>query len=158
MPNEYDDYIEDDDENALRAHIFQSDDREELLIPVPEWKRKILIKALTGTARCDYLAFQMALEKEHKDSGEYFKRLWFEAARLGCVHPKTKQPVFKLPDRDTLMNEKNGAALQTIGRTVQIFSKLDGSVGEQVRKNLLGIQSSTTTTQSQSDSAATTGE
>jgi hypothetical protein len=157
MPEEQQ-WIETDDENALRAHIFQKDDRAELLIEVPEWDTKILIKALTGTARSEFLAFQSALSRNYKDTGEYWKRVFFEMARLGCVHPKTKRPIFKMADQDTLMNEHNGEVIETLGKTVQAFCSLDGTTGERARKNLLGIQSTTTTTDSQNNSAETTGE
>lgn len=151
------DYIETDDENALRAHILQKDDREELLVEVPEWNTHVLIKALSGAARNEYIAFTVALN-QHKGTAEYGRRLWFETCRLGCMHPKTKKPIFKFADRDELMNEHNGQVIETLGRTVQDFSKLDGSVIEQARKNLLGIQNSTTITNSSNGSDETTGE
>lgn len=151
------DFIETDDENALRAHIFQHDDREELLVNVPEWNTQVLIKELTGTARNEYIAFTVALD-QFKGTPEYGRRLWFETCRLGCMHPKTKKPIFKFADRDELMNQHNGQVIEVLGRTVQAFSKLDGTVGDQAKKNLVGIPNSTTTTASQNTSEETTGE
>jgi hypothetical protein len=142
-------WIETENEEQFRQQIFATDDRQEVLVPVPEWKRKVLIKRLSGRARSEFIAFQIALEQSCKnDRSEYFRRLWFELARLGCVHPKTKKPIFKILDRDTWTDEHDGAVIETLGRTVQTFSQLDGSVAEQAKKNLASIQNTTTTTNS----------
>jgi hypothetical protein len=152
-------WIEDEDDNAFRQGIFQTDDRQEVVIPVPEWKRKVLIKRLTGTARSEFMAFQSALSKQFPmDNPEFFKRTWFELARIGCFNPATKKPIFKPGDRDTFMNEHDGGVIEMLGTTVQNFSQLDGSVSRQAKKNLGITKSTTTTTNSQSGSEETTGE
>lgn len=133
------------DENAARLHIFQKQDRQELLVPVPEWDMQILIRALSGTARSNFIAFQLVLEQMHKGTGEYWKRLWFELALQGCMHPKTKKPIFRAADRDTLMDEHNGLVIEMLGKTVQMFSQIDASSSDRARKNLQSIQNSTAT-------------
>jgi hypothetical protein len=129
-------WIEGEDDNAFRQGIFQTDDRKEKLVPVPEWRRKVLVKRLTGTVRSQYFAFQIQLAQTVKeDSEEFFKRTWFELARLGCMNPTTKKSIFKPGDRDTFMNDHDGGIIEMLGKTVQIFSQLDGSVTEAAKKN-----------------------
>lgn len=147
-------WVETEDENALRAHIFETDDRKELIVPVPEWGTKILIKQVTGKARSEVVTFQTDLVEKHGKSPDYYKRLWFELARVGCMHPTTKRPLFKTTDRDTLCDNKNGAIIQMLGETVQGFSNLDGTASMRAKKNLGLIQSSSTTTESQSNETA----
>jgi hypothetical protein len=142
-------WIEDEDENEFRSRIFQLDDRTEVLVPVPEWKRKVLVKRLSGTARAEYFTFQLKLEEECQGTPEYWKRMWFELARLGCLHPKTKRPIFKMADRGTWMDEHDGGVIEMLGRTVQVFSQLDGSLAAIAKKNLEPTQSSIDTTRSQ---------
>jgi hypothetical protein len=149
-------WIETENEDEFRSQIFQMDDREELLVPVPEWKRKILLKRLTGTVRAEFISFRANLTEHYGGKPEFWKQLWFELVRVGCVHPKTRRPVFKLADRDTFLGEHDGGVIQMLGETVAIFSQLDGSVIEQAKKNLQPIQSSTTTTPLQNDSNAST--
>jgi hypothetical protein len=152
-------WIEDEDDNAFRQGIFQTDDRKEKLVPVPEWKRKVLIKRLTGTARAEFIAFQTSLSKQMPmDNPEYSKRTWFELARLGCMNPTTKKPIFKPADRDTFMNEHDGGVIEMLGTAVQIFSQLDGSVSQQAKKNLGLTPNTTPTTSLPNDSQETTGE
>lgn len=152
-------WIEDEDDNSYRQGIFQTDDRQETIVPVPEWRRKVLVKRLTGTVRAEFIAFQTALgSKMSLDNPEYLKRTWFELARLGCFNPKTRNPIFKLGDRDTWMGEHDGGVIEMLGTAVQIFSQLDGSISELAKKNLMPTQSTTTTTNSQNGSEKTTGE
>jgi len=132
-------WIETRDENELRLHIFQAQDRRELLVEVPEWQTKVLIKALSGTLRSEFLAFRDSLQQHYSGKPEYWSRLWFEIARLGCVHPKTKQPIFKVEDCATFNNEHDGAIIEMLGRTTQILSHLDASASERAKKNIESI-------------------
>lgn len=147
-------WIETSDENALRSHIFQQDDRPELLVEVPEWRTRVLIKALSGKARSEFLAFQVALQREHADTPHYFKRLWFEMILHACVHPITKKPIFKVADRDTFMDDKNGSVLQMLGETIQAFCNFDSSVSVRAKKNLASTLNTTATSNSPNGSEA----
>lgn len=152
-------WIEGEDDNAFRQGIFQTDDRQEVIVPVPEWRRKVLVKRLTGTVRSEFFAFQATLSKQiPMDNPEFFKRTWFELARIGCFNPTTKKPIFKPADRDTFMNEHDGGVIEILGTTVQNFSQLDGSVSKQAKKNLGLIPNTTDTISSPNDSQETTGE
>jgi hypothetical protein len=145
-------WIETENEEEFRDQIFKMDDRDELLVPVPEWRRKVLVKRLTGTARAEFIIFQINLDKEFTGKPTYWQRLWFETVRLACVHPKTKRPIFRVGDRGTWMDEHDGGVMDMLAQTVLHFSQLDGSAGLQAKKNLLSIGSSTATTNSQNDS------
>jgi hypothetical protein len=149
-------WIETENEEEFRSQIFQMDDRKELLVPVPEWRRKVLVKRLTGTARAEYIMFQINLDEEYGGKPTYWQRLWFETVRLACVHPRTKRPIFKPADRDTWMGEHDGGVMEMLSQTILFFSQLDGSAGARAKKNLQPIQSSTTTTPLQSDSGMST--
>lgn len=144
MTEEQIEWIETNDEKELITHIFQMDDRPEVLVKVPEWKTEILVKALTGTARAEFYAHQEVLVEKYKDDQtEYYRQIWFELMKGGCVHPKTKRPIFHFGHRTELLDKKNGAVLQMLGQTVQTLSKLDNSIKEQVKKNLEPIQNTT---------------
>jgi hypothetical protein len=144
--NDTPELVETENEVATRALIFQSQDCKEVLVPVPEWGTSVLIRALTGTRRSEFLAFNSALLKEHRDTPEFYKRIMFEQIRLGCVHPRTKKPIFTFADRDTLMGEHNGAVIQVLAAMVREISDLTTDTAEQAKKKLQSIRSGSITT------------
>lgn len=140
--------IETENENATRALIFQSQDCQEVLVPVPEWKTSVLVRALTGKRRSEYFAFNSQLRKDYADTPDFYERLFFEQARLGCVHPKTKQPIFQPADRDELMGHHNGAIIEMLASIVREISLLNGEVSELAKKKLQSILKHSSTTNS----------
>jgi hypothetical protein len=139
------DFIETNNEQELRSLIFNTDDREEMLVEVPQWKTKILLKAATGTKRAELIALV-----DRPQNADYYKDLYFELVLAGCVHPTTKRPIFKPADRDTLMSQKNGAVLQLLAEMIQQLSHIDGTVSNLAKKNLQNTENSTATTNWQS--------
>jgi hypothetical protein len=158
--NEQIEWIEDEDDNAFRQGLFQTDDRQEVIVPVPEWKRKVLIKRLTGTARSEFIALQTELLKKYEGTThpEYLKQTWFELVRRGCLNPKTRNHIFKPGDRDTWMSEHDGGVIERLGKVVQIFSQLDGTIANEAKKNLGLIPNTSTTFNSQNNSDKVTGK
>lgn len=142
-------FIETENELDLRALIFGTEDREEFLVEVPEWKTKVLLKPLSGIERAEYLTMLDGLREQFSQSEEFYKRLFFETLRLGCLHPKTKKRIFKPADREELLKTRNGGTIETLVMMIQKISNLDGSVRENAKKNLEKIQSFTDTTRSQ---------
>jgi hypothetical protein len=86
--------------------------------------------------------------KNHAGTPEFYKRLMFEQVRLGCLHPKTKKPIFTVMDQDTLMAEHNGAIIEELSEIVREVSLLNGEVTKQAKKKLQIIQNSSDTTSS----------
>src|SRR6267142_1367310 len=128
------------DEIETRDLIFKAKDRKEVIVPVEEWGVTILLIALSGTKRSDYFAFHNNTSQQHKGTGEFFKRVFFEQVRLAAFHPKTRKPIFKEADRDTLMDEHNGAIIEELAAMVRELSDLDRSTIDVAKKKLESIQ------------------
>lgn len=142
-------WLETQDEQQMRQIIFQAKDRPEELVEVPEWRLKILVRAMSGTQRVIY----EALPRDQK-TGRFkdLRYVYFEIARMCCVHPRTLKPVFQAADKDTVMDEKNGTIIdELVGKALR-FSNLLPSQKEIARKNSANTPTSTTTTESQNDS------
>lgn len=141
---------EDEDENALRDYLFSPacDDRPEIVVPVPEWRRRVLIKALTGTEREAFYKWQQA---QTKDDEKYTMRLRWYLVSNYVLHPRTRKPFLKAADMQPFNNQKNGAVLEILSITVQQLSRLDGTTFDEAKKNL-DLANSTGTDNLSSDS------
>lgn len=129
----------------MRAALFASgfDDRPEVLVPVPEWNRQVLIRAISGTQRAAFITWQR--DQDSKNDPSYNKRLSFYIVSNFCLHPKSRKPFLKPADQQAFMDERNGAVIETLSYTVIEFCHLDGSTTEQAKKNL-GMGKPTATT------------
>lgn len=129
-------WVETDNERQMRELIFRTDDRPEVIVPVPEWKLKILIRSMSGTERSQFLFYQANLSDKSQD---YIKKLYFRIVLLCCYHPKTHKPIFQPTDQDSFMDEKNGAIIEMLAMIGQQLSHLDNSTREAARKNYANI-------------------
>jgi hypothetical protein len=134
-------FEEDDDEEALRRHLFAPDfdDRPELLVDVPEWGRQVLIKALSGTERMEFVTWNNGM---NRDDPNYLRHLNFYLVSRFCLHPKTRKRFLKTADEQAFMNERSGYVVTVLANTVTAFARIDSSAMEQARKNLERASSS----------------
>lgn len=147
------DWLDPADEQALYDIIAQSKDRPEELVEIPLWRVKVLVRAMSGTQRVLY-------ESNSRDqkSGRFkdLRHVYFEVARLCCVHPRTKKPFLKSDQEHTFMDERNGAIIDLLAAKALRLSGLMGSQQEQIAKNSEATPVSMTISDSVSDS--NTGE
>ena len=143
-------WLEAQDAEQLRQFILQSGDRPEELVEVPEWRVKVLVRAMSASQRVLY----EALPRDQK-TGRFKdpRHVYFEVIRMCCVHPRTHKPVLQVADKDTVMDEKNGAIIDLLVGKALRLSELLPSQRESIRKNSENTPDSSTTTDSQSDSA-----
>lgn len=133
------------DEQELCKHILHKQDREELLVDVSEWGCQILLRAMSGKQRFNFLSFQTGLDPQ---DSERAKKMYAQAIQQCACHPTTKLPIFKLGHMGTLMDEKNGAVLDMLGQMALTISHIDGSVSARIKKNFERMLSSSDTTNS----------
>ena len=126
-------------EFEARQHLLtRKKKRKEILLPVPEWGMEVLLCSLTGTERAEYFAYNNATLEQYKaGTSEFFKRIWFEQVRLGCVHPVTRERILQPADRDEFMDDDDGAVIETLASIVRDISGLAVSSIEDAKKKLL---------------------
>ena len=143
-------WLEAQDAEQLRQFILQADDRPEELVPVPLWRVKVLVRAMSGTQRALYEALP---RDKNTNRFKDLKHVYFEVARMCCVHPRTHKPILQVADEREMMDEKNGAIIDMlVGKALRLSNLMPSQV-EQARKNSESTPVSTTITDSQSDSA-----
>ena len=140
-PNGTIDWLDPEDELAMRQLIFQAQDIKEEIIPVREWRLKVLVRGMTGIQRAQYLA----IARDQAGAMD-FKRMYFDLVQMCCLHPKTRKPIFKVADRQEVLFQKNGAILDMLASAVIRLSQLDMGSQDIQQKNSEAIQSSTATT------------
>jgi len=132
------DYVETEDEAELRALIEGLDDTYEVLLDIPEWKKRgpdgkervvqVLVRALTAEERLDYA-------KLSQQSQFDMKKLFPELAILSARHPKTKKLIWpSAADRASLL-KKHGMAIERIATLAMSISGLSNSSMAGIRKN-----------------------
>lgn len=144
------DWLDSQDEQQLRQFILQANDRPGELVEVREWRVKLLVRAMSGSQRALY----EAMPRDTK-TGRFrdLRHVYFEVMRMCCVHPRTHKPVFQAADKDTVMDEKNGTVVDLlVGKALRLSGLLPSQV-ERTRKNSENTPTSTTTTDSENDSA-----
>jgi len=144
------DWLEPADEQELYTIIAQSGDRPEELVEVPPWRVKILVRAMNGAQRVLY----EANERDPK-TGRFkdLRHVYFEIARMCCLHPVTKKPFLKPEKEIEFMSNHNGTIIVVLANKAMQLSGLFQSQQEQARKNSEATQTSTLTTDSASDLA-----
>lgn len=141
-------WLDPEDEIAMRQLIFQAQDRAEELVEIPAWRLRVLIRAMSGTQRALYEA-----NPRDPETGRFrnLKQVYFNVVQMCAVHPRTKKEVFKFGDQDTFMNEHDGAIIDMLAALALRLSKMLPAQTENVRKNSETTPTSTTTTDSPSD-------
>src|SRR5579864_7072546 len=124
-PNGSIEWLEPEDESAMRQLIFQAEDRPEELVEVPEWRLRVLVRGMTGTQRVIY----ETMPRDESTNRVNLRTAYAEAVIMCCYFPKNKEKqVFKLVDRDELMNRKSG---DVIGRLATKALELSGMLPRQ---------------------------
>ena len=146
-------WLDPEDETAMRQFIFQAQDRPQELVEIPAWRLRILVRGMSGTQRAQYEA-----NPRDPETGRFsdLRHVYFGVVQMCCVHPRTKKQIFKYADRDTFMDEKDGAIIDMLAARALRLSGLLPAQTERIRKNSETTPTSTATTDSQSDSATTT--
>lgn len=126
-------------EAEARQHLLtRKKKRKEILLPIPEWDMEVLLCSLTGTERAEYFAYNNATVEQFKaGTSEFFKRIWFEQVRLGCLHPVTRQRILQPADRDEFMDGDDGAVIEALASIMREISGLKPESIEDTKKKLL---------------------
>lgn len=129
-------WLEPQDEQKARAHIFSRKNKlAEVIVPIQEWEMSVLIRAMTGTQRYEYEALANHYAAD-EDKSKLYKNLSWMAVQMCCLHPKTKQPIFKPADQGNFLDEEGGALIDYLSGVVLAISKMDVASREAARKNL----------------------
>lgn len=124
-------WLEFDDELTLFNHLSTQKPVEEL-VEVPEWRMRVLCKALNATDRFAIHAIAYNAETRITD----YKKAMFEVLLAGCYNPKTGHKAFRESHRNMLMKEpQHGAAVERLYMTIMRISKMFVSQQETARKN-----------------------
>jgi hypothetical protein len=115
---------------AMRAHIFNTPDRREELVEVPEWGVTVLVKGLTAKVRN-----QIVQAAQRPDGSTDIVKITPDLVIYSVYNPADPDTlVFSPADRDAL-NEKNGGALERLALVATRLSAMDGASREDLRKN-----------------------
>ena len=127
-------------EREARQHILtRKHKRKEKIVSVPEWGEDgkpmmVLIRSLSGDQRSEYFHFSTVVREQYAKRPDFYKRLWFEQVRLGCLHPVTEQPLFQFADLDEVMRWEDGGTIELLAAVVREVSGLNRSVVDEVKK------------------------
>lgn len=110
---------------GLRDQIFAVDDLVEEELDIPEWKCKVLIRALAGSERSKL--FQQNMRGDGKPD---LVKMYPALAIVSARDPETKELIFHPADRD-MLNTKSGAALE---RIAGVAMRLNGFQPEQLKQ------------------------
>lgn len=115
------------------AFIKQIDSVEpvEELVEVPEWKMKVLCKALAAPER--FAIHGKAYDPETKITD--YKKALFEVLLAGCFNPTTGHKAFRESHRQMLMRPQHGAAVERLYLTIMRISRMFVSQQESAKKN-----------------------
>jgi len=123
-----DEWLEFDDDLAFLNHISSQKPAEEV-VPIVEWKTKVLCKALGADSRIEIE--MIAYDKELKNTD--YRRAFYEVIAAGCFNPKTGKKAFTKSHRTVIMRD-GGPATRLFLAVLRLSNMLSFSV-EQTRKN-----------------------
>lgn len=123
-------YQEFETSDLLRAHIFNVSDILEEIVDVPEWKCRILVKALTAQERARILKAAGTAIPGQTD----LEKLYPDMVISSCFHATSRKPIFKPSDRAAL-NGKLSGIVERLAMVCIRLSGLDKAAQEQIRKN-----------------------
>ncbi len=116
--------------SELKKSILDYDDIPEEEIEVEEWGGiKILVKGMTGKSRANFLK-----RATGGDGNIEYDRFYAELLIATAYDPKTNEPIFEGADRSAI-NEKSGAALETVARVSQRLSGLGSEDVDESKKD-----------------------
>ncbi|MGA8765250.1 MAG: hypothetical protein WB562_20450 [Candidatus Sulfotelmatobacter sp.] len=128
---EAEEWLEFDDDMAFVRHISEQKPAEEVVL-IPEWKMKVLCRALSAK---DRIAVNMAAYDAEAKTTDY-RRALFDVILYGCFNPKTGHKAFRESHRAMLTEKpEHGAAVERLFMTILRLSKMLPSTAEQARKN-----------------------
>ena len=122
-------WVETASENELRSLILQTADLEEKVVDVPEWKIRVLVRALTGKERTTLVKDCM-----QRDGTMDVAKLYPSLVVMSARHPFTHRPIFKATDRDMLLN-KSGSVLDRLALVAAQLSGLSQNAAVDAAKN-----------------------
>lgn len=120
-------WLEFDDDSALLKHILELTEPEEL-VPIPEWKTKILCRALDPKAR-----IQLEKISYIKGVGTDYRPHFDFIVMEGCFNPKTGRKFFTDASRVKVMSKRDGGL--PVVRLALTILRLSEANGEKIRKN-----------------------
>lgn len=124
-------WLEFDDDLAFINQINAQQPAEEL-VPIPEWKMKILCRALSAE---DRIKIQKAAYDSETKTTDY-RRAIYEVIMAGCFNPKSGHKAFRETHRNMIMRDpRNGTAAERLFVAILRISGMLPSTAEQARKN-----------------------
>lgn len=104
----------------------------EELVEVPEWKMKVLCKALPATER--FAIHGLAYDSQTRITD--YKKAMFEILLACCFNPKTGHKAFRESHRNMLMHDpRHGVAVERLYLTIMRISRMFFSMQESTKKN-----------------------
>jgi hypothetical protein len=129
--NGHEEWPEFDDDLAFINHIFNQEPAEKL-VDLPEWKVKVLCRALPAEDRLRIQA--EAYDKESKTTD--YRRAFYLVLMAGCFNPKTGHKVFRESHKAKIMSDpRNGAPAEKLFVTILQLSSMLSTDAERARKN-----------------------
>ncbi len=119
--------------SELKKSIFDYEDIPQEIIEVEEWGNiKLLIKGMTGKSRANFLK-----RASDNDGNIAFDRFYPELLIATVYDPDTDEAIFEGADRAAI-NQKSGAALESVARVSQRLSGLGSEDVEDSKKESSG--------------------
>lgn len=104
----------------------------EELVEVPEWRMKVLCKALPASDR--FAIHGLAYNAETKITD--YKRVMFEVLLSGCFNPHTGHKAFRESHKAMLMHDpRHGAPVERLYLTIMRISRMFVSQQDSAKKN-----------------------
>lgn len=119
-----------EDNDALLQHLL-SQEPDEKLVDVPEWKTQILCRALNAE---DRIKVEMAAYDDTDKSTDY-RRCFYLIVSKGCYNPANGTPFFKPEHEEIFMKKKDGGPIGRLALAVLRLSRMLASGREDVKKN-----------------------
>ena len=130
VPNGHDDtWLTFDDDGAFLQHISSQKPAEEI-VDVPEWRVRVLCKALNAEHRIEIetLAYNAKTQKTNFFAHSHIILMY------GCYNPSTGNPVFYKPDDDEGTRKQKEATMKTL-----LMRKQDGGAIERLSIIILSL-------------------
>lgn len=125
-------WLEFDDDNALLKYINDQKPAEQI-VPIPEWKIKILCRELDPKSRIKIQL--MAWDAETKLTDFRKPEVFVQIVLTGCYNPRTGRHFFTDSQRKSLTNEeKYGRVVELLALTVLRISAMIGGESS-IKKN-----------------------
>jgi len=124
------DWLSFDDDMAFLQHIISNKPAEKL-VEIPEWKTRVLCKALNAESRIEV---QMAAY-DAKARTTDFRKAFHLVVQGGCYNPATGTQIFSAKHKDILMRQMDGGPIENLALVILRLSRMLPDDAENAKKN-----------------------